>query len=281
MDGDQLEALIRDLGLSRFVGAEEFHARALDGSLPDDSLCLTFDDGLRCQIDVALPVLDTLELTAFWFVNTAMFVGPPPMLEVYRYFRSTAFETVDDFYATFLEAVREKVGDQRLESLRRDFEARAYFAASPIYSDNDRWFRYLRDLVFSRDEYEALMDYCMQSVDFAPDTIFDRLWLSREMIATLARKEHVVGLHSHTHPTRIDLLSPDDQEREYRTNFAILADILGSPPTTMSHPSGFYDAHTLEVLSGLGIGLGFRADMTPGASTLELPRQDHALLLAR
>ena len=49
----------------------------------------------------------------------------------------------------------------------------------------------------------------------------------------------------------------------------------------LSHPSNSYDETTLQILRGLGVKLGFQANMTaPGNTDLEWPREDHANVLA-
>lgn len=278
IDAEQFVRLIERLGRERFRDADEFHERAVANTLAEDDLCITFDDGLRCQLDVALPVLDELGLTAFWFVNTAMLDGELPPLEIYRYFRSTAFRSVDDFYADFFAAVETRFDGTRLRQAQSAFPSSEYLTEYTYYSNDDRWFRYLRDLVLTADEYRDVMDELMNARGFDTDGIADRLWVSPDALASLERNGHVIGLHSHSHPTRMDLLEQDAQEREYRTNLATLTKVLSARPRAMSHPCGFYNDATLEVLGRLGVELGFRADMSAGPSLLEIPREDHSLL---
>ena len=279
IDAAQFVRLIEHLGRERFLGADEFRERAVSGTLDDSDLCITFDDGLCCQLDVALPMLENLGLTAFWFVNTAMLDGERPSLEIYRYFRSTAFASVEEFYADFFAAIGARAEETQLRGAQSAFRASEYLAEYAYYSDDDRWFRYLRDLVLDADEYGAVMGELMDARGFDVDRIADRLWLSDRALASLEAGGHVIGLHSHSHPTRMDLLEPELQEHEYVANLARLAEALAVRPTTMSHPCGFYNAATLELLGRLGIELGFRADMNAGASLLEIPREDHSLLM--
>ena len=90
----------------------------------------------------------------------------------------------------------------------------------------------------------------------------------------------MVGLHSHTHPTRIERLPVEIQRDEYRKNFDCLLDLLGERPEAMSHPCNSYSRDTLKILRELGISLGFAANMQArGQSELEYPREDHANLV--
>jgi hypothetical protein len=88
MDATELAWLIDSFGRERFVDARDFLEQARNDRLAADQLCITLDDGLASQRDVALPVLDAMGLTAFWFVNSSMYRDRPPTLELYRASRS-------------------------------------------------------------------------------------------------------------------------------------------------------------------------------------------------
>jgi peptidoglycan/xylan/chitin deacetylase (PgdA/CDA1 family) len=107
------------------------------------------------------------------------------------------------------------------------------------------------------------------------------LWMNQAELSRIAEGGHTVGLHSHTHPTRMSALSSEDQKREYELNFQWIVSELGVTPTVVAHPCGDYSKETLEILESLGIRVGFRSSLTPGMydSTLEIPRQDHAVLM--
>src|SRR6266513_5653360 len=68
-----LEAQLRLLGrVGEFVSISQI-GDAVSGaaSLPERAVLVTFDDGLREQIDHALPILDRLGIPAVFFVTTA------------------------------------------------------------------------------------------------------------------------------------------------------------------------------------------------------------------
>ena len=52
-------------------------------------------------------------------------------------------------------------------------------------------------------------------------------FLSEAQVRDLHRRGHVIGSHSHTHPTRMAALAPDRMESEWRQSLAHLAEILG------------------------------------------------------
>ena len=69
------------------LSADDFYHRFTSGKLKDYDVCITFDDNLRCQFDIALPVLKEFNLKAFWFIYTSPLNGTFEKLELYRYYQ--------------------------------------------------------------------------------------------------------------------------------------------------------------------------------------------------
>jgi len=282
MSSADLESLIAHIGRDRILPARLWHEKALAGALKPGDLCLTFDDNLRCQFDVALPVLRRFKLTAFWFIYTSVFRGCLERLELYRQLRTLHYATVDAFYDQFFAAIDAGPHAGMVRDRLTGFEPADYLREFPFYTQRDRIFRFVRDEVLGQIRYFNTMDRMMHDAGVAPGDLARSLWMDENNLRELDREHHVIGLHSHTHPTRIGQLSAQDQRIEYAANQAILAEILGHKPTTMSHPCNSYSPATGPVLESLGIRLGFRANMAQaGDSLLEQPREDHANLLKR
>jgi peptidoglycan/xylan/chitin deacetylase (PgdA/CDA1 family) len=99
------------------------------------------------------------------------------------------------------------------------------------------------------------------------------------MARVLVARGHLIGLHSHTHPTNMTLLPVEQQYAEYRRNFDYLSSLLGTSPQTMAHPSGSYNSDTLDILREMGVQIGFRSDSDSRFHTLlEMPRLDHMMV---
>jgi peptidoglycan/xylan/chitin deacetylase (PgdA/CDA1 family) len=280
MSADELDRMIRYLGPTRILPARQWQARAEAGTLGPDDQCLTFDDNLRCQFDVAVPVLRRYGLTAFWFVYTSVLQGKVERLELCRLFRTVHFPTTEAFYEAFFAQVNGGPdGDEVRRRLAR-FRPADHLRDFPFYTDADRTFRFVRDDVLGPARYFDVMDRMMAGLDVA--AMARGLWMDASNLKTLHRDGHVIGLHSHTHPTRIGSLPADEQRSEYAVNHTVLTGLLGERPTTMSHPCNSYSDDTGPLLRSLGVRLGFRANMAPaGGGPLEHPREDHANLLRR
>jgi len=280
LSADDLRALLRFVGRGRILGAREWLERAVAGRLEPGQVCLTFDDNLRCQYDVALPVLAEAGLTAFWFVPTATLDGGVERLELYWQFRVRCFDDIDLFYEAFFRTLATSVYAERVERALRDFDAGSYLAQFRFYSEPDRRFRFVRDEVLGPRCYQHVMDTLIQSMGIELRELARDVWMERQHLCRLQAEGHVLGLHTHTHPTRLTELPAAEQLREYRDNYMSLLALLGEPPTTVAHPCNACTEETLAILRGLGVRLGFRSHLAPGQhSELEFPREDCANLL--
>jgi peptidoglycan/xylan/chitin deacetylase (PgdA/CDA1 family) len=262
------------------LDAEEFAWRSTHDRLQPSDLCLSFDDALLCQVDVALPVLDRRNIKAFFFVYSSPFHDDPDPLEIYRYFRTVEFADVDEFYLEFFAEAARAIHD-RYAKAESNFNPDEYLAAFPFYTTNDKWFRFLRDRTLTKPEYGQIMSELMELHSFDPKLASKRLWMNEDHLVRLHKSGHKVGLHSFSHPTLIHELALEDQSKEYRMNFDHLKSVLGEAPDSMSHPCGNYNDASLNVLRELGITIGFRSNyaITEIKSTLEVPREDHANVL--
>jgi len=283
ISSQEFAELLDFIGLSRILPAEEWLARAVSNRLMADDICLTFDDNLMCQFDIAVPVLRRFGLTAFWFVYTSVVEGKIELLEVYRQFRTTQFESVESFYKSFFEAIEDSPECTAVKDALSSFVPASYLSAFPFYSDLDRKFRFVRDEVLGPARYAAIMDRMICAAHLTNEQLAQRLWMGAEQLRSLDEEGHVIGLHSHSHPTRLERLSPGEQRDEYGRNHSRVAEVIGRAPRAMSHPCNSYNASTLMILRDLGIRVGFRANMQSLTDyvdrALEHPRQDHANLM--
>lgn len=280
IDAEQFRAILEAVGVQNILSAEAWTQKAIRGTLGPTDTCVTFDDALLCQYEVAKPVLDELGIKAFWFIYTSVFEGTIEKLELFRYFRSTAFEAIDDFYRAFFEVTKEKLG-HRYSEVRDNFDPTDYLPHSPFYTPSDRWFRYLRDQVLGQEAYYAIVEDMIDGAGFDRELAAKNLWLRAEHVRGLSDEGHVIGLHSHSHPTTMGKLPRSEQLREYSTNAAHVSALTGKTARTVSHPCNSYSSDTLELLTDLKIEIGFRADIAPvsGRGPLEFCREDHANLL--
>ena len=264
-------------GQATLLPAEEWMDKALAGRLGDGEVCLTFDDALKCQYDIAVPVMQRLGLTAFFFVYSSVLDGNVERLELYRHFRHACFADIEAFYAAFDDALAASRHGAGAAAALTSFKPSEYLAEHACYTASDRRFRFIRDRILGPAAYYDIVDAMMEAAAFDTAAAVRSLWMVPDDVRRLAAAGHVIGLHSYSHPTTLADLPPTEQRREYARNKEQVEAMTGTPVKAMSHPCNSYSPDTLAILSGLGIRLGFRANMArPLAGGLEHPREDHA-----
>jgi peptidoglycan/xylan/chitin deacetylase (PgdA/CDA1 family) len=281
IDGQSLHRLLISLQSEyTILHPVAYSEKLLSGELSSNEICLTFDDALKCQVDIALPVLKQLNLNAFFFVYSKAFHGPPDHLEVFRDFRHRAFKDMDAFYGSFFMIFAEHLPGSFAGYMKN--YPNDYLSNYPFYTEMDRRFRYVRDNILSNLEYDSVMFNMIKDRGYSIEEHSANLFMSEADLHCLCSAGNVIGLHSNSHPTTIDKYSYNDQWSEYHQNKTFLEKSIGSEIWAMSHPCGRYNQDTLRVLNDLGVKIGFRSSLANGlASPLEIPREDHANLLKR
>lgn len=283
INADQFSNILDYSGIDRVISPTEWLEKARSGGLNEADVCITFDDNLSCQYDVALPVMEKLNVQAFWFVYTSPFKGEEQKLEVYKYFRDSHFSSVNEFYKSFFYNLQQSHLAAKVMKHLKKFKANEYLAEFPFYTEQDRVFRFVRDVVLGQEAYFDVMDLMLDKSGLDVKQVTKKLFMNEQQIRYLSSNGHIIGLHSHSHPTRLEGLSYSGQFDEYQENYHIIKEITGTPPCVMSHPCNSYNKLTLEVLEKLGVESGFRSNMSQldNRGRYELPREDHANILAK
>ena len=188
----------------KILDADEYRSRLENKTLAPSDICLSFDDALLCQVDLAVFIFEQRGIRAFFFVYSSPFCGDPDRLEIYRYFRTTEFDDIDQFYEAFFAETRARYAIEYQEATF-SYDAATYLSSFPFYTAHDKWFRFLRDKALGKDKYESIMNGLMSTHRFDAALASKKLWMSDEHIKALSHFGHVIGLHSYSHPTVIHL----------------------------------------------------------------------------
>jgi peptidoglycan/xylan/chitin deacetylase (PgdA/CDA1 family) len=282
----EFEEILHFVGIKNILSAQEWLFRLKKEKLKNSHLCLTFDDGLKCQYDICLPILEKYNLNVFWFIYSSVFEGKPVKSEVYSYFATKYFKNMDDFFRLFFARCKRLLMDWASEyEARFKRYAQETLVWNPFYSSNDLKFRFIREELFSKEEFENIMDAIMQEKGARAGDLAKNLWLSNSELKDLNSKGHCLGLHSYDHPLCLSRLSYKEQFRQYYKNYHHLKKICNKKIISMSHPLNAYNKDTLRVLRRLGIICGFRSNMVRtgenkvNPTPLEMAREDPANIL--
>ena len=153
IDKDDFYKMINFIGRNNIINADEFFEKLKKKKLKNNEVCLTFDDAIKCQIDIALPVLEELKIKSFFFAYTSIFQNKPDNLEIFRYFRTKFFKNILSFYDEFYKVLAKnlKLFFEKNESLIKEKKIKF-----PHYTIEDIKFRLVRDFYLSKSEYENI-----------------------------------------------------------------------------------------------------------------------------
>lgn len=87
-------------------------------------------------------------------------------------------------------------------------------------------------------------------------------FLDSTQIRDLYLRGHAIGSHSHTHPTRMALLSRAEMDDEWQRSLSILSDILRVDVKLASVPGGYYSRQVGESARAAGIDALFTSEPT-------------------
>ena len=173
---DDFYKIINFIGRNNILDANIFFEKFKKKQLKENEVCLTFDDAIKCQIDIALPVLEDLKIKSFFFVYTSVFEGKPDHLEIFRYFRMNYFNNINEFYKSFYEVL-----DEDLETFFKDNNKKINLTKIkfPHYSIEDIKFRLIRDIFLNKNQYDDLMFLMMKSKNFIIKIFIQNYFLTK------------------------------------------------------------------------------------------------------
>jgi len=284
IDQNQLVKIIKKIGRKNILDADVFLNKHIENKLKPFEVCFTFDDGLKSQIDIALPVLEDFKIKSFFFVGTSQFTNEISYIELFRFFRNNFFKDIDEYYKFFYKHI-----DLDLNQIfkKEHLSLKKLKLKFKYYSMNDLKFRLVRDKLLTKSEYEKINFKMFKYKKFKYKKFERKFYMNEKDLQIIDQNNHIIGLHSHSQFHRIGKLNIKTQLKEYKKNISLLSNILGKPKNyfkTMSHPNGSYSNETLIILKDLGLKLGFKQIMTVekdkgmkkiNNSPLEIARKPH------
>lgn len=284
---DDFYRLIRYVGKKNILNAEEFLEKYIKNKLKNTDTTFTFDDTIRCQFDIALDVLESAKIKAFFFAYTSVYEGKSDNMELFRYFRLNFFDNINLFYNEYYKLINFNL-EKFFQKKQKEILIRK--KKFPFYSIMDIKFRILRDSMSTKD-YHANMRKLFDLKNFDEKKYFNNIFLKKSDLKTIHKLGHKIGLHSHNHPISMEKISLKTQKNEFSLNQKKISEILGVHKSTinsMSHPYGAYNKNTLKILKKLNIRIGFKEhNYIDGRmkkinnSDLEIARENHAVIMKK
>tara|TARA_B100000963_G_C22631317_1_gene675082 strand:- start:2026 stop:2994 length:969 start_codon:yes stop_codon:yes gene_type:complete len=282
--------LINFIGRKNIIDADEFLKKFQRNELKKNHVCLTFDDSLKCQFDIAKPVLDKFNIKAFFFVYTASLENELNYIEIFRYFRSKFYKNINIFYKDFFSYLEKKYSKAKVDNFfkKNRYERIKWKKKFKFYSNQDINFRLIRNKFFSDKDYLKIMLGLIKEKGLDINKLKNKFNLNKKEILRLHKSGHLIGLHTHSHPFQLNKLNYSIQKREYQINKKILEKITKTKILSVAHPCGSYNKNTLKILNSLGVEIGFKQIMTKESfmkkinnSKFEIAREDHSKIVSK
>mgnify|MGYP002005279361 CR=1 FL=1 len=264
----------------RILSPDEWISNLKKNSLKKKDICITFDDALLSQYNIALRILNKHKIKAFWFIYSSVFNGKLDNFEIYRKFRTLYYNNFEDFFINFTKHLNNKIVFKNSNDFKKFSKNMKRFY--PIYSDMDIDFRYLRDHILSKYQFNRILSKMMQEKKTNKKKLSKNLWLDNNHLKKISKGGHIVGMHAYNHPFKLSKLSYEKQLSELQKNYQHLKKTIGHKPISISYPNGSFNHNTLKIIKKLGVECGFLSSMKDHKTIKQkkylLKRLDHSVL---
>ena len=220
-------------------------------------ICLTFDDGLKCQKDIVLPILKKHNIKACFFIPTSNFRKNFLPVEIIRYLKYKIFKNSNTFYKSFYEIFKKTKYLSKLSKINYSKLEKNIKKHSPYYNKLDIQHKILRDFVLSEAIYKKIILRILKKKNCNLEKMNKKLLMSKYDVIELAKEGHQVGLHSHSHSFKFYKLSYKNELNEFNKNKLILENLIKKKITTASFPFGYKTKNSYKILKKLKIVYAF------------------------
>lgn len=255
IDINKVEKIFLDVKYN-VISVDKYMRKLESGQLKENEICFTFDDGLKEQYELAYRLLKKYNVRGLFNINTLPLVGEVDKLELYRYYRNYCCKNLEDFYEKFFNQVKIFL-KSKYEEICLNLDFNKYLEKSKFYTYSDRKFRYFRDEIL-KENYINIMDILIKNeINIKYDNL--NLWMNEQELKELSREGHLIGLHTHSHPTNLDKLTYEIQKNEFKKNKEILEAITKKQVEIVAYPCGKYNDETFKIMKELKIKYGLAA----------------------
>jgi peptidoglycan/xylan/chitin deacetylase (PgdA/CDA1 family) len=254
----QLNVLRR---IGKLVSVKELVASLHKRTIPDGSICITFDDGYRDNYFSAKPLLEKYKFPATFFI-------PTYYIDRDQHFWWDELENIlldyPELPTKFSLSVEGNLLEFNLEEdarLTADMEKKHSAWAWPEPPPTRRCELYLalweKLKPLSFDELQLKLYEIKQWVLFREPAVKEGLPMTLEQLNELTTHQLIdLGLHTHTHPA-LPCHSEAVQLSEISTNSKYFENIDAKILNTIAYPYGNFNAVTLSVVKKLQLNAAF------------------------
>lgn len=246
------------------------------GKLRSNDVFLSFDDGLKEQFDIAVPILNQNNIKALFNIYTEpIFENKLSVIEKYRYIRNYEFDSLNDFYLYFFEKVSQGYNID-IDKL----DVGNYLSDFKFYSKSDIVFRFIRDVLLKK-EFHSVMQEISAELRIDDSQLLEKIYMNKHDVIELQNTGHLIGLHSHSHSTLMNTFDYESSLYEYSKNKKFLESLTNAGIIVAGYPLGKYNSESIKALKKIGVKYAFESKRTNNSSAFKLSRVDVADVLVK
>jgi peptidoglycan/xylan/chitin deacetylase (PgdA/CDA1 family) len=228
--------LVRLSKIADFVAAADIvSAIENDYELSKSAILVTFDDGLKEQYEVALPILDRMGIPAVFYINTSNITEGKVSLvhKIHLLLVSLPFEE----YQNYVLNSAVKLYGKTLELVNKAIAVKHY-----NYDSLDRaMLKYFLNFILNFEEQSSIIGtFFEETFPGKEPQMCEDMYMSKDNIVKLGNRWYL-GSHSHRH-IPLGLYSEEVIDEDIKISNKIIKEITGFTPFTISYPYGSIEA---------------------------------------
>ncbi|MDB4513390.1 polysaccharide deacetylase family protein [Akkermansiaceae bacterium] len=203
--------------------------------LPENSLLITFDDGLREQYESAVPVLDRLGIPAIFFACSRPQVESR-ILDVHRIHILRSEKAPQEILDLLIPFMESRGRSKDLTELYKQAESTYRYDQG-----QNALVKYIINFLINPLDKTEFLDQAFDNLlPGREEVLFKELYMTTEQLCDLASRDYL-GVHGHDH-SPVGGLSNSDQEYQITESKRLLQNLVKLPLDCFSYPHGTYEA---------------------------------------
>jgi peptidoglycan/xylan/chitin deacetylase (PgdA/CDA1 family) len=220
--------------LGKFIGEDEIlNLIRNENPIIGNRWIITFDDGLKEQMEFAFPILIEMGIPAVFYVNTIPLVEKK-VLNVHK-IHLVRSELAPIELTNYIHS---SIKGLNLDIDRKDIHKLGI--AHYKYDDPETAeLKYLLNFILPEEVLHQIIDSCFNDL-FNEEKVHAQLYMDSKDIKKL-NELNMLGSHGHDHKP-IATLEPEEQIFQISRSAEIFKEIVGSVPSSFSYPYGSKEA---------------------------------------
>lgn len=264
---NQLDLLAKNFS---FISQKDLlDAVEMKRALPENSCLITMDDGLRCQYEIALPILKEKKAPAIFFVGSLPYLEKKTCLvhKIHYVLANYSANEIVDFINEFM--CRNKHPESFLDIIDKiKTEAqKKYRYDEPMTASIKLFFN--TDKIISSEIRDAVISELFNTLVVSEQAFAEKLYMDENQLRDLFNND-LLGLHSHSHQS-LASLSGFQIEKDLNINKKAIESIVSGKLTSISFPYGGkmdVNSEVLVACQKVGFKLGFTMERALNSTLL-------------